>query len=301
MKHVLILTRPQDSHTPPVVEAIQKRGASVFRLHTADFPEAATLRSVIRPAGCTGSITGSIAYQEQLIPLESLTSIWRRRPVRYQRTGAYTPGEKAFIEEEADRALTGILESLTLQQTFWVSHTHSVRRADLKALQLVAAQHMGLRVPQTLITNDPAAVTEFYEQCQGQMALKAVAQGEIKDEAQHIERFIYTSKVAGADLEHLAGVRITAHLFQEYIPKRIEIRVVVIGCQTFAAEIHSQHSERAKVDFRRGYGDLQYQAHRLPDDITAKVRKLVRYFDLQFASMDLLLLTFRLKNSSRTS
>ncbi|GER89702.1 hypothetical protein KDW_38640 [Dictyobacter vulcani] len=285
MKHVLILTRSQDSHTPPVVEGLQHRGVRVSILHTADFPEAALLNAQIGHGGWTGSLT----YQDQHIPLESLTSIWRRRPEKYKASGNYTAGEKAFIEEEADRALIGMLESLVLQETFWVSRTHSVRRADLKALQLSAAHHVGIRVPQTLITNDPEAVADFYEHCQGNVVLKAVAQGTIKDEEEQIERFIYTSQVAKDHLADLAGVRITAHFLQEYIPKQIELRVVVIGRQIFAAEIHSQHSERAKIDFRRGYSDLQYHIHALPNEITANIFKLVNYFDLQFSSMDLIL------------
>ena len=46
-------------------------------------------------------------------------------------------------------------------------------------------------------------------------------------------------------------MRATPHLFQEWLPKRFDLRVVVIGRQVFAAEIHSQHSERARLDFRR--------------------------------------------------
>ncbi|HYU74616.1 MAG TPA: hypothetical protein VEL31_18255 [Ktedonobacteraceae bacterium] len=47
-------------------------------------------------------------------------------------------------------------------------------------------------------------------------------------------------------------MRATTHLFQEYLPKRLDVRVVVIGRQVFAAEIHSQHSERTRLDFRQG-------------------------------------------------
>jgi glutathione synthase/RimK-type ligase-like ATP-grasp enzyme len=203
----------------------------------------------------------------------------------------YPPGERTFIEEEADRALLGVLDSLVLEHSLWVSRTHSVRRADFKPLQMAVAQHLGLRVPRTLITNQPSAVRDFYHACQGNVVLKSVARGMIEQEDQQIGRFIYTSQVEAGHLvpELLEGVRVTAHLLQEYIPKKLEIRVVVIGKQVFAAEIHSQHSERARVDFRRAYDELDYAVHTLPDEIQNKVLALVRHFDLQFSSMDLLL------------
>lgn len=115
--------------------------------------------------------------------------------------------------------------------------------------------------------------------------MKAVSGGRIQDNDRQ-GRFIYTSAVHAEHLVHLEGVRTTAHVFQEYLPKRMDLRVVVIGRRIFAAEIHSQHSERARLDFRQGYSDLTYDVHRLPDDIQAKALALVRRFDLQFSSMD---------------
>ena len=116
--------------------------------------------------------------------------------------------------------------------------------------------------------------------------LKAVSRGAIEGEER---RFIYTSRVQPEHLAALEGVRATAHLFQEWLPKRFDLRVVVIGRQVFAAEIHSQHSERARLDFRRGYADLSYAVHTLPQEIETKALALVRLFGLQFSSMDFLL------------
>ncbi|MBE3559682.1 MAG: ATP-dependent carboxylate-amine ligase [Ktedonobacteraceae bacterium] len=228
--------------------------------------------------------SGIITCRDQQILLDSLTSIWWRRPERYRAPEGYSPGEKTFLEEEANRGIVGVLDSLSLHHTLWVSRPYHIRRADLKPLQLASAQHLGLRIPRTLVTNDPAAVREFYDECRGEVVLKAVSRGAIEDQARR--RFIYTSKVQPEHLSALDGVRITAHLFQERLPKRFDLRVVVIGRQVFAIEIHSQHSEHASLDFRRGYQDLVYKVHSLPDDIKKKALALVRLFELQFSSMD---------------
>jgi glutathione synthase/RimK-type ligase-like ATP-grasp enzyme len=165
-----------------------------------------------------------------------------------------------------------------------VSRTHSVRRAELKALQLAMAQLLGLRVPRTLVTNNPDAIAAFYDACQGNVVLKSVSRGMIEEEPHQIGRFIYTSKVEKAHLSSLEGVRVTAHLLQEHIAKSVNIRVVVIGKQVFAAEIHSPH-----LDFRQNYEENTYDVHTLPGDIEQKVLSLVRGFDVQISSMDLLL------------
>ncbi|SRR5579875_72522 len=279
MRAVLILTRSGDQHVPPVADEIRARGVRVFCCDLADFPEAVTMTTTLDPGGWSGTLL----YQEQHLSLDSLISIWRRRPVPYKAPTTYAQGIRTFIEEEADRAFLGVLDSL-FPYILWVSRTHSVRRAELKALQLAQAQQCGFRVPRTLITNTPDALTEFYDACQGNVVLKSVSRGTIEDEPHRIGRFIYTSKVEKADLDSLDGVRVTAHLLQEHIARSINIRVVVIGKQVFAVELHSPH-----LDFRQNYDDITYALHTLPGDIEQKVLALVRGFDVQFSSMDLLL------------
>ncbi len=281
MRSVLILTRSNDPHMPPVVEEIRARGADVLCFNLADFPEEVLLETTL--AADQNGWSGSIVYQHQRVALDLLASIWWRRPKQYRAPATYTPGERAFLEEEANRGIIGVLESLSLHQTLWVSRLHSIRRAELKALQLAAVQHLGLRVPRTLITNNPTVARIFYDACRGNIILKAVSRGAIEDER---GRFIYTSKVQPEHLSSLKGVRATAHLLQEYISKCFDLRVIVIGRQVFAAEIHSQQSESSRIDFRQGYEDLTYEVHVLPDDIRAKVLALVRLFQLQFSSMD---------------
>lgn len=284
MRTVLILTQSHDPHLPPVAEAIHARGAEVLSFNLADFPEAVELGATLESH--QDGWFGSMRFQGQCIALESIASIWWRRPKQYKAPMTYSPGERAFLEEEANRGIIGVLESLALHQTLWVSRSHSIRRAELKPLQLAAAQQLGLHTPRTLLTNDPGAVQAFYEACRGQVVLKAVSRGAIEEEER---RFIYTSQVQPDHLAALEGVRATAHLFQEWLPKRFDLRVVVVGRQVFAAEIHSQHSERARLDFRRGYADLTYAVHTLPQEIETKALALVRLFGLQFSSMDFLL------------
>ncbi len=281
MYNVLILTRPDDKHMPPVAEEIRRRGREVVCFNLADFPEEIAMEAKFEMLHEGWSSV--LSYQQQHIPLDSLVSVWRRRPTPYKASQEYPLGERTFIEEEADRAFLGVLDSLTYQDTLWVSRTHSVRRADLKALQLAVAQQVGLRVPRTLITNSSHAIQEFYATCKGNVILKSVSRGTIENEDSQIGSFIYTSKIEQQHLVNLEGVHVTAHLLQEHIPKKFEVRVVVIGRQIFAAEIHSPH-----LDFRQEYHTITYEVHQLPEDIQKKVLNLVRQFDLQFSSMDML-------------
>ncbi|MGH2509852.1 MAG: hypothetical protein ACRDHZ_20935, partial [Ktedonobacteraceae bacterium] len=172
-----------------------------------------------------------------------------------------------------------------------VSRPDRIRAAEFKPVQLAAARDVGLRIPKTLITNEPAAVLDFYHECDGKLICKAVSRGILdpngafhSDEA----RFIYTSVVQEEHLHDLTGVKATACLFQEKIEKALELRVVIIGKQVFAVEIRA-HSDRASIDWRRSYSDLSYCPHQLPREVEEALLQLVRLFDLQYSSIDMII------------
>lgn len=102
-------------------------------------------------------------------------------------------------------------------------------------------------------------------------------------------RYLYTNQVHENDLQDLSGVCATAHLFQRLVPKRLELRIIIIGATLFAAEIYSQHAEKSKIDFRKSYDDLRYGIHDLPLSIQKQLLKLMHLLHLEYAAIDMIL------------
>jgi glutathione synthase/RimK-type ligase-like ATP-grasp enzyme len=281
-----IYTRPDDDHRQRVVDELEKRCLPFVCFDSSDFPQVLRLAAHYQ-TGLSGW-QGDLLYQGQRYRLEDFRSIWYRRPSRrYTFVSGLSDEGYEFAKAEAQRGFEGILRSLPC---FWVSDPDAIRAAEWKPKQLAYARHVGLRVPRTLITNDPQAALRFFEECQGEIAYKPLSQGIPRPTLGGIWRgAVYTTKMTrSAFQEHLSSVSITATCFQEYVPKAFELRVNVIGSQVFAAEIHSQHSEHARIDFRLGYADLRYSIHTLPAVIAEACQELVRLFRLQFSAIDLL-------------
>jgi glutathione synthase/RimK-type ligase-like ATP-grasp enzyme len=79
-------------------------------------------------------------------------------------------------------------------------------------------------------------------------------------------------------------------IFQAYVPKRLELRITVVGRQVFAAEIHSQLSRRTEHDWRHyNIDQTPYRPHRLPDAVQAQCIRLVEHFGLCYGAIDLVL------------
>jgi glutathione synthase/RimK-type ligase-like ATP-grasp enzyme len=74
------------------------------------------------------------------------------------------------------------------------------------------------------------------------------------------------------------------------VPKRFELRVTVVGEQVFAAEIHSQQTNRTRVDWRRyDLSHTPHLPHALPEHVQVKCVELVRRLGLCYGAIDLIL------------
>lgn len=54
-------------------------------------------------------------------------------------------------------------------KAFRMDHLRHIRHAENKQLQLQVARELGLHIPRTLTTNDPAAVRAFAKSCESGM------------------------------------------------------------------------------------------------------------------------------------
>ncbi len=91
-------------------------------------------------------------------------------------------------------------------------------------------------------------------------------------------------------MAHAESVSLSPIVFQSYVPKRLEVRVTVVGDRVFAAEIHSQNSNRSHFDWRRyDLGATPYFPHELPPDLAARCVKLVAQSGLNYGTIDLIL------------
>jgi glutathione synthase/RimK-type ligase-like ATP-grasp enzyme len=98
---------------------------------------------------------------------------------------------------------------------------------------------------------------------------------------------MYTSAVE--DPEDLLDpkLRLTAHLFQEQVPKVFEARAVVVGDTIFAVQIAAA-SEAARADWRADYDALAYAVVELPTQVSSALIELHARLGLVYGAVDLI-------------
>lgn len=279
MRSVLILTNPQDIHADLVIREIRGQDARVIRFHPEDFP------TKTRMEYHNGEMAVDIPDANIHFQLSEIHSVWYRRPKRPRISGAVSDAvHRRFAEDEA----TQLIESMyvLLEDRLWVNPFFAARRAQYKLLQASIAQKIGLRMPKTIVTNNPDAARQFIESQKGQVVYKPTKIGLLHESA-GTSKLIFTSIVARSDMDRLQNVQFAPCTFQEYIPKSLEIRATVVGKEVFTSEIDSQQSDETRVDWRRG--TTTHRPHKLPWDVEQKLLSILHELGLTYGAFDLIL------------
>ncbi len=277
---ILIVTQEVDPHADLMVLRLERRGIRPFRFHPQSLGSSGRLTVRFDPSG---HWEWTLEGPNGRLQSTEIGAVWYRRTF-FVKNPRLAPEDAEFAEAETREAALGMLR---LTETFWVSHPDALRRAESKPLQLKVAQQVGFRVPRTLITNDPAEFLAFYQQCDGRVIYKPFTQGPL---GLGERKAVYTSPVQPEHLQDLDAIHAGPCLFQEHLPKAMDLRVTVIGQEVFPAEIHSQAAEASKTDWRRGDPmKLKHAAHALPAEVQQQCLALVRRLSLQFGAIDLVL------------
>lgn len=267
-----------------VTAALGARGARVIRLDTDALPTATRLslgyggqRSAVRLAG-----------GEEIDP-ESVSAVWLRGFREGAALPEMDPEHRRVCVEAAETSLTGLLAKVG---GFQLDPQERVRRAENKPLQLGLAEALGLSLPATLISNDPDEVRAFVRSCRGGAITKMVVPQFVREGEEEGEfELVYTNPVTPEALEDLDGLHLCPMIFQERVPKALEVRVTVVGRRVFSAAVDSQIAEGARDDWRRDQRPLAgtWRPHDLPGEVEEKLLRLLDSLGLEFGGIDLIL------------
>lgn len=281
---VLILTNPDDDHGLRVATLLVRRGVDVVVFDPGRYPTEATLSVRIAP---DGRPLRRLVVADRLVDLDALSAIWFRRPSEpVPHADLADPVARTYVQDECATFTSDVWDQLDCRA---VPAPRLVTwRAARKVLQLVVAGRLGLAVPPTLVTSDPEEFLDFHGAHDGQVVTKAFGQLS----AQHLDEDFgrFTELVGPRDLGFVAGIRRCPIIVQQRVPKSVELRVTVVGDRLFAVEIHSQQSNRARIDWRRH--DLRmtpHRIHQLPDPIAERCLSLVHELGLCYGAIDLIL------------
>ena len=220
-------------------------------------------------SGTHGYLTDS---EGERIPIDELRAIWWRRvnspldlPV------GLSDAASELVANDWRAATFGLL--LTSFTGTWISDPAATRRAENKLVQIQAAQRAGLRVPATLVSQDPDVVKEFCRTC-SKVIVKSVKGSPV---APAYTCFV-TDEVLAAD----DAIRLAPAIYQEYVPGERHIRMHVFGDESLSVLIESPD-----MDWRRDLSRVQLTPYNLSPAIERGVRTVIADLGLVMGVVDL--------------
>jgi hypothetical protein len=256
----------QDRPFALVRDALARRRAEVFVLDQLDAPRThVELRVGAR-------VEGTIQAGEERCDLAAISSVY----VRCYDSSTLHFDRDAGDTESIRRHALGVDEVVTawldVTPAFVLNPPSATASNNSKPYQLSLIRAAGFSTPDTLLSTDPAAVTEFWER-HGDVVYKSIS---------GIRSIV--SRLSDEHVDRLDDIRWCPTQFQQHIPGR-DYRVHTVGDDIFACEIITD-ADDYRYASRDGM-EVELRAYVLPVDCAERCRALARSLGLAVAGIDL--------------
>ena len=165
--------------------------------------------------------------------------------------------QESTAEQLINAEMFSILEGVLLNEDVFqvINHPHRMNIIDNKIKQLDMARRLGFKVPATLVTSEKKDIETFLRASENGVIIKQASDCAPSLEALQSEEYsrfaAFTRKLEADELSNFPDVSVSPGLFQDFISKAFEVRVVVFGNEIFAYKIPMGQTPESEVDFRK--------------------------------------------------
>ncbi|KFF13602.1 ATP-grasp ribosomal peptide maturase [Chryseobacterium soli] len=188
--------------------------------------------------------------------------------------------EKIFLKEYGSLRynLFTVLENVP-----WINPFENEMKTDgNKLYQLKIAQKHNLTIPKTIFSNDQEAITAFFhEYCNGKAVAKLHG---VISKSMDGENMLSTTLIEESSLEHLSDIAYCPMIFQPYIDKEYELRIVYVDGEFFTGQINNSEN----TDWRVVQGGYFWSAYELPEDIKTGLTLMMKEMGLYIGAIDMI-------------
>lgn len=212
------------------------------------------------------------------------TSIWYRKP-------HFAIYQDLVIDERSDEEILELKYATSSALKFYESlllcsdKIFVLNRPDEdvrnKIYQLKVASEIGFKLPETLISNDKAALDKFLVE-HNNCIIKS-----LNTQILFARKFLYfaTNKISSKNLSQYPDMLSYPVLLQENVYKKNEFRITLVGNRIFACEMDTTNVR--EVDIRgEDYKTIPHKIVELPDDFKDKIFAYARHFNLNYGAFD---------------
>lgn len=281
---MLIWTIPGDMHAAAAWWALRQKGVTVLPASAASFPDRARLSLEYGDSLNTRFRESTITYNVTEIPVH-----WLRRLGRPAVKEHIASSDHEMALNEWKSALNSLRLIIASIGRFCVNPPHTYSTYAEKPYHLYLAKNIGLNIPKTLISSSSSDVRIFLDSVD-KVVFKAMKPSIWKDQYNAIYE-IYTTEISKSILKSQDNISLCPGIYQEFINKKCDVRITVMGKTVFALSITSGNEK--EIDVRRNISrrfsrdvDLSCSIIDVPQEIIVKIFYFMKKLDLVFCTFD---------------
>lgn len=272
---ILCITHSQDFYNIDLFfEYLQSKNVPFFRLNSDRLNHLQKISVNDRGFEITDESGNAISS-------EQITAVWHRKSWQIslpeEMDEAYG---KIFLKEYA--SLRSNLFT-ALEHVPWINPFENENKIDgNKMLQLKTARNNNLTVPKTVFSNDAGKITDFFHKyCNGKMVAKL--HGALS-KSMDGENLLSTQIIDRESLEDIADIAYCPMIFQPYLEKAYELRIVYLDGEFFTGKINN--SENA--DWRITRGSYSWSDYELPEPVKLNLTSMMKEMGLYIGAIDMI-------------
>lgn len=271
---LLIVSVPEDVHAQSVHRALGDDRCVIWNPDwDDDLALAVTFGSEVS--------RGVVRTSRREIDLGQISAVWYRRPISAMPRRLYRT-ESYFVARERDDGLEAFFLALQLNQIPVYNIPSANYASTAKPFQYKIAQVSGLKVPDTLISNEPAAVRHFLS-THDRAVLKGVSLSGLETDDKHYAVFVHEidERILASMDERLPQCPVTV---QELIDWSSAARILLINEKVWC--FTTDRGDR--LDWRTDL-DAEWRLSSIPSDVRSSLICFHKLLNLSYGCVDMLI------------
>lgn len=275
MPYTLVIGRSDDPHSLAVTNELKKLGQQVEVLDVFKGDSIHLNISQKTAFGIALEISGLLG--------DKISSVWfRQKPIIASPWWSPLQHDAARFAQSEWRIVLQSLEQF-LPNVFWVNLPSNQQRINYKPVQLDLAKKVGFNIPETLISNDPVAITNFVAKHE-RVIYKGLSGFVFSDQTA-----ILTNVITLEDLKIKESLRKAPGIYQDFIPKKFEARVTVVGDRLFVTRIRTPQDGAGSIDWRNSHFEDIFEQGDIPLDIASNIKQFQTNAGLHYGAYDFII------------
>ncbi|HCM34494.1 ATP-grasp ribosomal peptide maturase [Chryseobacterium sp.] len=212
---------------------------------------------------------------------DDIKGVWHRKAWRISVPEELDENYEKIFQNEYGSLRYNLFASL--EDIPWINPFEKEKKIDgNKMLQLKIAQRNHLTIPKTMFSNDEEKITTFFHQyCSGKAIAKLHG---VQSKTMSGENLISTMIIEEETLEYLSDIAYCPMIFQPYIDKEYELRIMYVDGVFFTGKINNS----SNADWRISNENYFWSAYELPENIKINLTSMMKEMGLYMGAIDVI-------------